>query len=447
MKRIFAILLLLSLLFASSCSDGGEGTGDPVASHTASVTETAGMPSTDGDATLSTDGPATESSLSSSSASSGTSDSSSDSSSDSGTVTDSHTTDSSSSSVSTDTSNQGTVPEVSELEVFAGGVGVTERLSGNLVATSVCTLRNLPVGNAVQRFSVVELNGDIYIFTTQRSGTTTYLSRCRYNPKNKIAVCLDSITLTGYGHGESLEVRVRDGKFYVYVASRANPVNDYAWGTEVTRFVYRQGKQTEIKTLTDFQCATATGAPVHEGATAYRVNFSFNEESDRFLIYSRCDTNGSGSISHYFTSFRLSELDRLLDNAKGTLSFKDCTSAFLAHHGKVSYKNFCPHGSFQGMDVCADGTTVYISGGAEGQQPQVYRIHLTDTSIVSDELCNITEVYANRIGMDKEYITQLNILPEIESFQQFNGRFYVSFNPGSGLKKNSTEIFVLSLKN
>lgn len=443
-KRIFAFLLLLCMLFAVSCSDNGGAAPDSDSSSvTSSATEETGTSSSDEDPILPTDDATSEPSSSEMTSSEATSSATAD----SGTVTDSHTTDSSSSSVSTDTSNQGTVPEVSELEVFAGGVGVTERLSGNLVATSVCTLRNLPVGNAVQRFSVVELNGDIYIFTTQRSGTTTYLSRCRYNPKNKIAVCLDSITLTGYGHGESLEVRVRDGKFYVYVASRANPANDYAWGTEVTRFVYRQGKQTEIKTLTDFQCATATGAPVHEGATAYRVNFSFNEESDRFLIYSRCDTNGSGSISHYFTSFRLSELDRLLDNAKGTLSFKDCTSAFLAHHGKVSYKNFCPHGSFQGMDVCADGTTVYISGGAEGQQPQVYRIHLTDTSIVSDELCNITEVYANRIGMDKEYITHLNILPEIESFQQFNGRFYVSFNPGSGLKKNSTEIFVLSLKN
>ena len=348
----------------------------------------------------------------------------------------------------TDSADSSVSDEVSDTldasEILTGGVAEALLLSGDLTATSVCTLRNLPVDKAVQRFFLIEVENEIYVFTTQRSGSTVYLARCRYSPETKVATCVDSLKLEGFGHGESLEVRVRDEKVYVYITSGANSGNTSYWGTTVCRFVYSNGKKTEEKILTDIQCSTATGEPLHENATSYRINFSLNEESDTFLIYARCDTDYSlKNLSHYFVSYSLSQLDTLLDGASLRLSMKDCTSAYKSYHGKVSYKKICPHGSFQGMDLCADGT-VYVSGGAEGEQPQVYRLHLADGSVVSDELCSITKIYAARTGMENEYITSQSILPEIESFQQFNGRFYVSFNPGSGLKKNNTEIFVLS---
>jgi len=430
-KRMFALLLVFVLLTATACGESTVPTEGETSSLVTSSDDAGILPTDEGDAV-------------SSGASSSTDGSDTDSTSGTQSSTSDQPTDSTENRPSTSEKTDPPVTEIDPLEVIAGGVEETEMLTGNLVATSVCTLRNLPVGNAVQRFFLVTLEDDVYIFTTQRSGTTVYLARCRYNPKTKIAICVDSVTLKDYGHGESLEVRVRDGKFYVYIASGANPVNSYAWGTQVTRFVYDKGKITDVKRLSDFNCATKDGKPFHAGATTYRVNFSMNEESDRFLVYVRCDTNQGGNISHYFSSYRLSGLDRLLDEANGTVSLMDATSAFAAFHGAVSYKKLCPHGSFQGMDLCEDGT-VYISGGAEGQQPQIYRAHLSDSSILSDELCSITQVYANRIGVQKEYMSTLNILPEIESFQQFNGRFYVSFNPGSGLKKDSTEIFVLSL--
>lgn len=437
-KRIFALLLVFVLLTATAC---GEGTV-PTEGETSSL-----VISSDGAGILPTDEENAVSSGNSSSADASVSDSdhaSTDSSAGTQSSASDQPTDSTEDRPSTSEKTDPPVTEIDPLAVIAGGVDETEMLTGNLVATSVCTLRNLPVSNAVQRFFIVEAGGGIYIFTTQRSGTTTYLARCRYDPKTKYAYCVDSLTLPDYGHGESLEVRVRDDKVYVYVAGEANPVNSYAWGTEIVRFVYDKGNMTDVKRLTDLHCATKDGKPYHTNATTYRIMFSFNEESDRLLLYARCDTDLSGSLFHYFSSYRLSELDRLLDEDNGTVSLMDATSAFFAFHGAVSYKKLCPHGSFQGMDLCADGTTVYISGGAEGEQPQVQRAHLTENGIKPDELCNITEIYAARIGINKEYMSTLNILPEIESFQQFNGRFYVSFNPGSGLKKNSTEIFVLS---
>lgn len=351
----------------------------------------------------------------------------------------------SSSDVSSSTdSNGGDASDSVDEPSITGGFSEVSVLEGDLIATSVCTLRNLPVDKAVQRFSVVRNGGKLYIFTTQRSGSTVYLSRCLYNEKTKIATCLDSVTLPDYGHGESLEVRVRDGKFYVYITSGALKEVDNAWGTTISRFVYNAGRKIDTKTLTDLHCSTENGQTLHENATTYRVNFSFDEVSDRFLIYVRCDTDRSlKNLSHYFVSYRLSDLDRLLDEAPGEISMKDCTSAFMAYHGKISYKTFCPHGSFQGMDVCSDGT-VYITGGAEGQQPQVCRAHLTEKGLVFDEFCDISEIYAARVGMDKEYMKTLGILPEIESFQLFEGYCYVSFNPGSGMKKNNTEVFVLT---
>ena len=434
MKRTVAFFMLLMILLLTACGEG-ESTSSNNTDTTPSVSSSDMTDITDSNEDVTSSEFASQSSTVSTNE---TSDSASDVSSESQTASTDITTD----TEAADSTVSEEIPAPPDpLQVIAGGVEETELLTGDLVATSVCTLKNLPVGNAVQRFFLIMVEEQLYIFTTQRSGTTTYLSRCRYDPKTKLAYCLDSISLQGYGHGESLEVRVRNGKVYVYVGAEANMANSYAWSLEISRFVYDKGKKTEECKLGDFEYATKDGYPLHSGATSYRVNFSLNEESDRFLIYVRCDTNFDKSYWHYFVSYRLSELDRILDE-EGSISILGCKSAFLENHGVY---NKCPHGSFQGMDLCADGKTVYVCGGAEGEQPQIQRSHIGDPFMKPDELCNITEIYSARIGMSREYITTLKVLPEIESFQQFNGRFYFSFNPGSGLKKNNTEIFVLSL--
>ena len=71
--------------------------------------------------------------------------------------------------------------------------------TSNVTATLAYTLRNLKYGNAVQNFYI----GEKYIYITQRSGSTTYLSRLEI--RGNEAWYLDNMTLNTYGHGEGLD--------------------------------------------------------------------------------------------------------------------------------------------------------------------------------------------------------------------------------------------------
>lgn len=346
--------------------------------------------------------------------------------------------------VSSDTNSLGASDQAPFVfpEALYGGVPAGEVLSGDLAATSVCTLKNLPKALAVQRFSIVEADDAVYIFTTQRSGSTVYLSRCLYSEETKTARRMDYIALEGFGHGESLEVVCRDGKFYVYVAGGANRGNDYYWGTNITRFVYERGKMSDVKTLTDLHCATADGTPVHANATPYRCNFSFNEPLDRLVLYLRCDTDYSlKNVSQYLASYRFSEIDRWLDEAEESVSLKDCGASFVELVKGIKTSTFCPNSSFQGMDLTDDGT-FYVSGGAAGQQPGIYRFTLRDGTIADKELCDVKKAYTDRLNMSDLILTMG--LPEIESFQVLHGRYYITFNPTGAYRQSHTEIYVLS---
>ena len=177
---------------------------------------------------------------------------------------------------------------------ITAGKPASFELPGQLVGTSVCRLKMLPLTAAVQRFAFLQVGEELWIFATQCSKDATYLTCFLYDPETKIAAPQNILTLTGYGHGESLEVLQRDGKIYVYIGSRAkHAFTSYYWSTTITRFCYENGKMTEVKELTDLNCATPSGEPLHKNATSYRVNFALNEAADLMALYVQCDTNDS----------------------------------------------------------------------------------------------------------------------------------------------------------
>ena len=348
-----------------------------------------------------------------------------------------------------DTEPQATLPQVTEdpaiRESLTAGKPAEDPLPGQLIGTSVCHLKMLPLTAAVQRFAFAQVGEELWIFATQCSKDKTYLIRFLYDPQEKNATPKEILQLEGYGHGESLEVVVRNEKVYVYIGSQAKlAFTTYYWSTTITRFCYENGKMTEAKELTDLHCATATGAPLHENATPYRINFALNEKADLLALYVQCDTNDSlENIKHYMCAYKLSEIDKQLDVAQDKVSLKNCTDALVHAPTKITTGLIQVYSTYQGMDMDDDGN-VLISSGGKGQAPGYKRLGWTEGGFVLKQQSLVNEIYSMRHEM-QDWVS-IEGYPETECIRYYNGYYYSCFNPGGDLRAMNTELFLLSRK-
>lgn len=308
-------------------------------------------------------------------------------------------------------------------------------------ASSVLNMRNLRTDRAVQQIAIYEEEGVTYLFAAQRINADTYLSRCRLNTEQRTATAIDSVILKDFGHAESMDVSIHNGKLYLFIGCTANPINDYAWSREIMRFCYEKGKITEQKTITDLAYVTPEGELPFSGATPYRITFGMDDEADKIAIYSRVDKNNTGSgIEHRINLYRLSDLHRALDNCDGTLSMKNMASAFLATTGKVSASSICANGSFQGMDLDADGV-IWLTGGATNNKPQLSTFVTESKSIRRTKVQDVAYIVSAKLG-EKDFRNG-NVYVEIESIKYYKGNYYCVFNPAGDLEKNFTEVYLL----
>lgn len=297
------------------------------------------------------------------------------------------------------------------------------------------TLSGLPISKAVQQFSFAEIDGEPYIFTTQRVGATAYLSRCRIQD-DKTAVCLDYAALEGFGHAESLNISVHNGKTYIFITSDANPnAGNYQWGTTVARLQYNQGTVSDVKTITGLEYATATGAMIAKDQPIYRANFALNDTADRIVFYFR-----SQKGTHALSTYRLSALQEKLDQAD-TISLKNCTDAFIATTGAKKLADICPNGSFQGIAVNPKGE-ILLSGGTPKVKPQLTCFTVNKQVIARKSITDIDWIHSQTLGT-RDFASSTEFY-EIESIQCYKDNYYVSFNPGNAtLIQNHTEIYML----
>lgn len=225
--------------------------------------------------------------------------------------------------------------------------------------------------NAMQNFD----NGagtDVYF--TQRIGADTLLSRCSRTSTS--CTQRDSVTLPGYGHGESLEVFTEGGKTYAWVGS-SNAGGTSYFSKDISLIEYikapsgsNKASYKRIGTLTGL----ASIAPGHSGA-GKRSAVAIADGSDRLAIRVQVGDTGSSS---YYGVYKLDALKkRLMADADKNLPISQAKDLMVSQFKEPGR----PHGSFQGFDikgVGADSKYLYVYGGQSGQAPTIYRYLYTN---------------------------------------------------------------------
>lgn len=277
---------------------------------------------------------------------------------------------------------------MSVLPVFAA----TPEKTVNASATLAYNLKGLHHNLAVQKAYIAST----YLYVTQRSGGTVYLSRLLMNGND--ATYVDEMTITNAGHGQTLDMYTYNGINYFYFSSKADPSTSYDWSLQVARLQYSPGATydyTDLHRFTYMNYANKTGSRLGD---TYRVDGGGNSTYTIFRIQT---AEGTVTWSIYDTV----ALNQLLDsNEQVRMDSAAAVSACVTSFTQSGSSIVRPNGSFQGVDMLSN-TEIYTSGGAEGDTPQIAMMSNTGAY---KTLVNITNVGTH----------------EIEGVQTKNGNVY-----------------------
>ncbi|XEC95716.1 helveticin J family class III bacteriocin [Paenibacillus tarimensis] len=294
---------------------------------------------------------------------------------------------------------------MSVLPAFAATSGRTVNAS----ATLAYNLKGLNHNVAVQKAYIAST----YVYVTQRSGGTCYLSRLRINGSD--ATYVDEMTITNAGHCQTLDMYTYNGVNYFYFSSKADPSTSYYWSLQVARLKYSPGAKydyTDLHRFTYMNYANASGTRLGE---TYRVDGGGNSTYTIFRIQT---AEGTVTWSIYDTV----ALNRLLDsNEMVRMDSAAAVSASVTSFTQSGSAIVRPNGSFQGVDMLGN-TEIYTSGGAEGETPQI--------AMMSNTGAYKTLVKITNVGTH-----------EIEGVQTKNGNVYFTIVTDPVNKKNTQKIF------
>ncbi|MBB6731595.1 helveticin J family class III bacteriocin [Cohnella zeiphila] len=291
------------------------------------------------------------------------------------------------------------------LPAFAATPGKTVNAS----ATLAYSLKGLHHNLAVQKAYIASK----YLYVTQRSGGTVYLSRLLM--KGKTATYVDEMTITHAGHGQTLDMYTYKDIDYFYFSSKADPSTSYDWSLQVARLRYAAGKTydyTDLHRFTYLNYADKTGTRLGD---TYRVDAGGNSAYTIFRVQT---AKGAVTWSIYNTA----ALNRLLDSHEqvrmdSAAAVKACVASFTQSGSKIVR----PNGSFQGLDMLSK-TQIYTSGGAEGQTPQI--------ALMSNTGAYKTLVKIKNVGTH-----------EIEGVQTKNSKVYFTIVTDPKNKKNTQKVY------
>ncbi|WP_282937217.1 helveticin J family class III bacteriocin [Paenibacillus sp. RC67] len=279
----------------------------------------------------------------------------------------------------------------------------------NASATLAYNLKELNHNLAVQKAYIAST----YLYVTQRSGGTCYLSRLLINGSD--ATYVDEMTITNAGHCQTLDMYTYNGINYFYFSSKADPSTSYNWSLQVARLQYSPGvtyDYTDLHRFTYMNYANKTGARLGE---TYRVDAGGNSTYTIFRVQT---VEGTVTWSIYDTV----ALNQLLDsNEQVRMDSAAAISASVASFTQSGSAIVRPNGSFQGTDML-DKTEIYTSGGAEGDTPQIAMMSNTGAY---KTLVNITNVGTH----------------EIEGVQTKNSNVYFTIVTDPVNKKNTQKIY------
>ncbi|WP_407945101.1 phage baseplate protein [Paenibacillus glycinis] len=291
------------------------------------------------------------------------------------------------------------------LPAFAATPGKTVNAS----ATLAYNLKGLHHNLAVQKAYIAST----YLYVTQRSGGTVYLSRLLMNGTN--ATYVDEMTVTNAGHGQTLDMYTYKDSNYFYFSSKADPSTTYDWSLQVARLQYSAGATydyTDLRRFTYMNYANGTGTRLGE---TYRVDGGGNSAYTIFRIQT---AEGTVTWSVYDTI----ALNQLLDGSEQVRM--DSAAAVNANVSSVTQADGAivrPNGSFQGFDMLS-GTDIYTSGGAEGDTPQI--------AMMSSAGAYKTLVKITNVGTH-----------EIEGVQTKDGNVYFTVVTDTANKQDTQKIY------
>ncbi|NUU76822.1 helveticin J family class III bacteriocin [Paenibacillus xylanilyticus] len=294
---------------------------------------------------------------------------------------------------------------MSVIPVFASNPGKTV----NTTAKLAYNLKGLNHNVAVQKAYIA----DKYLYVTQRSKGTCYLSRLLINGND--AAYVDEMTITNTGHCQTLDMYTYNGDNYFYFSSKADSSTTYYWSLQVARLKYAAGKTvdyTDLNRFTYMNYANKNGSRLGE---TYRVDGGGNSKYTVFRVQTKEKTV---TWSIYDTV----KLNKLLDSNKQVrLDSAAAVGACVASFTQSGDNIIRPNDSFQGADLL-DKTEIYTSGGADGDTP---KIALISNSGTYKTLVNITNVGKR----------------EIEGVQTKNGNVYFTIVSDPVNKKNTQKVY------
>ncbi|WP_248927094.1 helveticin J family class III bacteriocin [Paenibacillus hamazuiensis] len=302
------------------------------------------------------------------------------------------------------------VSAISVSPVFAAAA--TPGKTVNASATLAYNLKGLKYNVAVQKAYIAST----YVYVTQRSGGTCYLSRLLINGSD--ATYVDEMTVTNAGHCQTLDMYTYNNINYFYFSSKADPSTTYNWSLQVARLQYKAGATydyTDLHRFTYMNYANETGSRLGD---TYRVDAGGNSTHTVFRIQT---AEGNVTWSIYDTV----ALNKLLDgNEQVRMDSAEAVGACVASFTQSGDAIIRPNGSFQGVDMLGN-TEIYTSGGAEGDIPQIAM--LSDTGVYKS-LVKITNVGTH----------------EIEGVQTKNGNVYFTIVTDPVNKQNTQKIYYVS---
>lgn len=270
-------------------------------------------------------------------------------------------------------------------------------------------LKGLKFGVAVQKAYVA----DKYVYVTQRSKGTCYLSRLRKSGKD--ANYVDHMTVTNTGHCQTLDMYTYNGKNHFYFSSKADPSTKQYWSLQVARLQYKPGTKvdyTKLKRFTYMNYANKSGKRL---GTTYRVDGGGNSKYTIFRIQTKEKTV---TWSIYNTAALNKLLDRHEQVRMDSAAAKKAAIASFTQKGSGIVR---PNGSFQGLDML-DRTKIFTSGGLDGQVPMIAMMNGSGAYKTLVEITNVGK-------------------REIEGVQTKDGRVYFTIVSDPKNKKNAQKLY------
>lgn len=312
-------------------------------------------------------------------------------------------------------------------------------------ATQVLRFTNLPLSVAIQNFHTVDDadpgNGK-EIYVTQRSGNNTYLSRCvigNTDQGERIAERKDTAVLTGYGHGESLEISKYNGKTYLWLGADGSPDSSSYWATQIARLEYVPNASTGAASVKNkaflhhLRWASGTGSVLESGSIT-RVSVAMTNTSNNRIAFRIQVKNSAGKKSVHYSVYDLKQLNARMSASGGSYHMKDM-KAYHKSNFKMNNNSILPRaGSYQGHEVVGVGSNakyLYIAGGtgADHLAPQIG-----------------TYLYTNGGNVTKKSITTLSSSfngREIEGLQAVGSKLYFVIKPPSD-NKNQHKLYYIT---